>query len=137
MTTTLQLDAHFAAIQLDAVRQSVVLAYKPTVDHLVAEVHERRPDAVGREMLANLLRRYRAGVLELADAVAALRAQLGTDSGDLPDADDADVCADLARIRETANTSARPKQQPAGRFDSTAAAAADAALDALREGGGY
>lgn len=106
MTRTSQLDAHYAVLQLDALRQQVVMSYKPTVDMLVAEFDEKHdgvpknsPDRVrAKERRFERLVRYRAAVVELAAAVVSLRLDCGTDIADLPDADD-DVTAEYSRIR--------------------------------------
>jgi hypothetical protein len=106
MTRTSQLDAHYAVLQLDALRQQVVMSYKPTVDMLVAEFDEKHdgvpknsPDRVrAKERRFERLVRYRAAVVELAAAVVSLRLDCGTDMADLPDADD-DVTAEYSRIR--------------------------------------
>ena len=41
MTRTSQLDAHYAVLQLDALRQQVVMSYQPTCEMLVAEFDEK------------------------------------------------------------------------------------------------
>lgn len=106
MTRTSQLDAHYAVFQLDALRHQVVMSYQPTVELLVAEFDEKHdgvlknsPERVrARQQRFKRFVRYRAAVLELAAAVASLRLDCGTDTADLPDADD-DVAAEYSRIR--------------------------------------
>jgi hypothetical protein len=98
MTRTSQLDAHYAVIQLDSLRRSVVPSFQLTADLLIDEVDERAPGDAGRRRLRALLTRYRAAVLELDDVLVALRAQCGTCPDDLPVADD-DVKVEAARIR--------------------------------------
>jgi hypothetical protein len=135
MTRTSQLDAHYAVIQVDSVARNVVMSFQLTVDLLVAEVRERAPDDAGRRRLRELLTRYRANVLEVADTLDALRGQCGTDPDDLPDdADDDDVRAELARIR-----AAHEKAERAGEYrqrSAALAAATEEALDYMRNGGG-
>jgi hypothetical protein len=107
MTRTSQLDAHYAVIQLNALHRDVVLSFQPTVDMLVAEVRERLNDERdgpaaakrARNRLAMLLARYRSTMLQFADVLIALRAQCGTDAGELPDGDD-DVPDEQERIRK-------------------------------------
>jgi hypothetical protein len=133
MTRTNQLDAHYAVIQVDNLVRQVVMSFKPTCDVLIAEVRERDPGEGGRRRLRELLTRYRADVLELADTLVALRGQCGTDPDDLPDADDDDVRAELARIR-----AGHEKAERAGEYrqgSAALAAATEEALDYLRHGG--
>ena len=113
MTRTSQLDAHYAVIQVDSVARNVVMSFKPTCEMLIAEVHERAPGEAGRRRLRELLTRYRANVLEVADTLVALRGQCGTDPDDLPDGDDDDVRAELARIRAAHERAELAKPQPA------------------------
>lgn len=137
MTQTSQLDAHYAVIQVDGVMSNVVMSFKPTAELLIAEVRERGTDDDGKRRLRDLLHRYRAGVLELADTLVALRRQCGADKADLPDDDD-DVRAELARIRATHERADRAVRQSAGGYrhgSAALAAAADEALDTLRHGG--
>jgi hypothetical protein len=99
---------------------------------LIAEVRERDPGEGGRRRLRELLTRYRADVLELADTLVALRGQCGTDPDDLPDADD-DVRDELARLQ-----AAHGKAERAGEYrqgSAALAAATEEALDYLRHGG--
>jgi hypothetical protein len=138
MTRTSQLDAHYAVIQLDNLVRQVVMSFQPTAEMLVAEVRERNPDYAGRRRVRELLDRYRAGMLELADTLVALRRQCGIDPADLPDADDDDVRDELARIRAARDEADRRQRQAARtvRHDTDVGAAAAAeALDALRHGG--
>jgi hypothetical protein len=100
MSETRQLDAVLAAGAVDRHARSLVMSFQSTVELLVAEVRERSPGRLARRRLLELLRRYRAGVLELADTLVALRGQLGTDPAALPDARDADVRAEVARLQE-------------------------------------
>jgi hypothetical protein len=114
MTRTSQLDAHYAVIQLDNLMRQVVMTFKPTCEMLIAEVRERAPGETGRRRLRELLTRYRANVLEVADTLVALRGQCGTDPDDLPDADaDDDVRDELARIRAAHERAERASPQPA------------------------
>jgi hypothetical protein len=116
MTRTSQLDAHYAVLQLDALRQHVVMSYQPTCDMLVAEFEEKfagtpkhspaRKRAV--KWRTERLIRYRAAVLELAAAVLALRADCGIDPSDLPHGDD-DVPPEHSRIRATHEAYLREK----------------------------
>ena len=99
MTRTSQLDAHYAVLQLDALRRDLVMSFQPTAEMLIAEVRERDADENGRRRLRELLGRYRADVLRLAGTVVALRAQCGTNPDDLPAAADDDVRSEYARIR--------------------------------------
>jgi hypothetical protein len=95
-------------------------------------VQERAPGEAGRRRLLELLTRYRANVLEVADTLVALRGQCGIDPDDLPDDDD-DVRAELARIR-----AAHEKAERAGEYrqgSAALAAAAEDALDYCRHGG--
>jgi hypothetical protein len=108
---TAQLAAHYAALQLDAVRLHTVMAYKPTVDMLVAEVRERVAGDTERQRLLELLGRYRAAVLELADVAVSLREQCGTDADDLPPGDDA-VAVEHARIRRSHDAERRAGGAP-------------------------
>jgi hypothetical protein len=111
MTRTSQLDAHYAVLQLDALRQQVVMSYQPTCEMLVAEFDEkhegvRRNSAErvrAKERRVERLIRYRAAVLELSDAIVALRLDCGTDPSDLPYGDD-DVPKEFSRIRATQET---------------------------------
>jgi hypothetical protein len=106
MTRTSQLHAHYAVLQLDAKRREVVMSYRPTVEMLAAECDEKHAgvpkNSPERERAEDRrierLVRYRAAVLELAAAVVLLRLDCGTDTADLPDADD-DVTAEYSRIR--------------------------------------
>lgn len=137
MTFTTQLDAHYAVIQLDSVTRGVVMPFQVTAELLIAEVRERDPGDDGRRRLRELLTRYRSAVLELADALVALRAQCGTEQDDLPDAHD-DVRDELARIRAAHEKADRAQRQPSGACrhgSAELAAAADGALDTLRHGG--
>ena len=98
MSHTHQLEAHYAVLQLDALRLHVVMSFQLTVDLLVAEIRERKPCDADRQRLRALLERYRGAMLALDDVVVALRGQCGTDRDDLPDGDD-DVTAEAERIR--------------------------------------
>jgi len=106
MTQTSQLDAHYAVLQLDALRQQVVMSYRPTVKMLVAEfdekhdgVPENAPDRLrARERRAVQFVRYRAAVVEFDAAVVSLRLDCSNDPKDLPHGDD-DVVAEFSRIR--------------------------------------
>jgi hypothetical protein len=94
---THQLEAHYAVLQLDALRQNVVMSFQLTVDLLVAEIRERKPCDADRQRLRNLLFRYREAMLDFDAVVVALRQQCGTDRDDLPGSDD-DVTAEAGRI---------------------------------------
>lgn len=107
---TRQLQAHYAAVQLDAVLGDTVRSYLPTIDLLVDEFHEqadaRRRDPqysaeVHRSRRVALLARYRAAVVALGDVLADMRADVGVDRDDLP-AGDADARAKLDRLRRAA-----------------------------------
>ena len=106
MTRTSQLQAHYAVLQLDAKRREVVMSYRPTVEMLAAECDEKHAGVpknspereCAEDRRVERLVRYRAAVLELAAAVVLLRLDCGTDTADLPDADD-DVTAEYSRIR--------------------------------------
>ena len=108
MTRTSQLDAHYAVLQLDALRQKVVMSYQPTCEMLVAEFDEKHegvprnlPERMrAKERRVERLIRYRAAVLELSSALVALRLDCGTDPSDLPHGDD-DVPKEFSRIRAT------------------------------------
>jgi len=116
MTRTSQLDAHYAVLQLDALRRHVVMSYQPTCDMLVAEFEEKyagtpknspaRKRAI--KWRTERLIRYRAAVLELVTAVLALRADCGFDPVDLPHGDD-DVPPEHSRIRATHEVYRRKK----------------------------
>ena len=100
MTSTRQLDAYLAAIQLDNVIKYVVLSYRPTREMLAEEVRERFPDDDARRRLLGLLTKYRWATIELAETLVELREQCGTDPDDLPvDEDKDDVLAELGRLR--------------------------------------
>lgn len=111
MSRTKQLEAHYAVLQLDALRHRVVMSYRPSVEMLVAEFEEKyegtpkhHPVRVGaRERRGAGLLRLRAAVLELAEAAASLRLDCGTDPTDLPEPDD-DVAAEYSRIRAAHET---------------------------------
>lgn len=96
--TTNQLAAHWAVLQLDNLREKVVLSFQPTADMLIAEVRERAPCQAARNRLLYLLDLYRAAVIELDHCLCALRGQCGTDHGELG-LPDADVDDEAARIR--------------------------------------
>lgn len=106
MTRTSQLDAHYAVLQLDTLRRQVVMSYQPTCEMLVAEFDEQHegiprnsPERVrARERRVERLVRYRAAVLELSEAIVALRLDCGSNSSDLPYVDD-DVPPEYSRIR--------------------------------------
>ena len=106
MTRTSQLDAHYAVLQLDALRKQVVMSYQPTCEMLVAEFEEKHegiprnsPERVrAKEQRIERLVRYRAAVVELSDAIVALRFHCGTNPSDLPYGDD-DVPPEYSRIR--------------------------------------
>lgn len=146
MTRTSQLQAHYAVIQLDAVESHVVMSFRRTVELLIADWRERNADDAGKRRLRELLTRYRSGVIELADTLAALRVQCGTDKADLPDGDD-DVRDELARLRAVHEKADRTVCRPAWAYcfadpaiaaadDKAIIAAADGkAIDTLREGG--
>jgi hypothetical protein len=107
MTRTSQLEAHYAVLQLNALHRDVVLSFQPTVDMLIAEARERLNDESdgtaateqARNRLATLLARYRSTMLQFADLLIALRAQCGTDAGELPGGDE-EVPEEQARIRK-------------------------------------
>jgi hypothetical protein len=100
MTSTRQLDAYIAAIQLDNALKTVVLSYHPTREMLVEEAHERRPDDIARRRLLRLLSKYRWATIELAETLVELREQCGTDPDDLPvDDDKDDVFEELGKLR--------------------------------------
>ena len=110
MSSTAQLQAHYAAVQLDAVLGDAVRSYLPTVDLLVDEFHEQaaaRRHTTGycreehRAKRAELFARYRAAVVALGDVLADMRADVGVDRDDLP-AGDADARAKLDRLRRAA-----------------------------------
>jgi hypothetical protein len=107
---TRQLQAHYAAIQLDAVLNDVVCSYIPTLDLLVDEFHEqadareREPgysQAAHRSRRAALFDRYRAAVVALGEALVELRGDVGADRDDLPPGD-AGTRAKLERLRRSA-----------------------------------
>ncbi len=138
MTRTSQLDAHYAVIQVDSLLRQVVMSFQPTAEMLVAEVRERDPGDDDKRRLRELLTRYRSGVLELADTLVTLRRQCGTDKADLPDGDDDDVRAELARLRAAHEKADRAGRQSANGYrhgSAALAAAAEEALDTLRYGG--
>lgn len=122
MSKTKQLEAHYAVLQLDALRHRVVMSYRPSIEMLVAEFEEKHegtpkhhPVRVGaRERRGAGLLRLRAAVLELAAAAASLRSDCGTDPTDLPEPDD-DVAAEYSRIRAAHETYRR--EQAAEAFD--------------------
>jgi hypothetical protein len=108
MTRTRQLDAHRACRHVDDMLESVVLAYRPVLVALTAEVYERadthwndpRFDAVGqRRRRLRQIARLRAAVVALADVLADVRRDIGTDKGELPPGDAA-VRDELARLSE-------------------------------------
>lgn len=111
MTRTSQLDAHYAVLQLNALRQQVVMSYRPTIEMLVAEFHEKHdgvpknsPERVrAKQRRHALFLRLRAVLLEYVSCIHALWGDCGTDVGDLPDADD-DVTAEYSRIRAAHET---------------------------------
>lgn len=106
MTRTSQLDAHYAVLQLDALREKVVMSYRPTVEMMIAEFDEQHDgvpkDSPSRqrayERRVEQLMRYRAAVLELSSAIVALRCNCGTNPRDLPHGDP-DVTAEYSSIR--------------------------------------
>lgn len=106
MTRTSQLDAHYAVLQLDALREKVVMSFRPTADMLIAEFHEKYAGLpadsprvqLAHEMRVEQLVRYRAAVLELAAAIVVLRCNCGTNLEDLPHVDP-DVTAEYSRLR--------------------------------------
>lgn len=106
MTRTSQLDAYCAVLQLDALREKVVMSYRPTVEMLIAEFEEQHASLPKRsprrqlphDMRVEQLIRYRAAVLELSASLVALRCNCGTDPKDLPQGDP-DVIAEFSRIR--------------------------------------
>jgi hypothetical protein len=116
MTRTSQLDAHYAVLQLDALREKVVMSYRPTVEMLIAEFDEQHdgvpkdsPDRQrNRERRVEQLMRYRAAVLELSTAIVALRCNCGTNPRDLPHGDP-DVTAECSRIRAKHEATRREK----------------------------
>jgi hypothetical protein len=130
---TQQLEAHYAVLQLDALRLHVVMSFQLTVDLLVAEIRERQPCDADRQRLRALLDRYRGAMLALDDVVVALRGQCGTDRDDLPDGDD-DVTAEVERIRHAhAATKLAAVEQERERVRRWCEV--DDALHALRHGG--
>lgn len=106
MTRTSQLDAHYAVLQLDALREHVVMSYRPTVDMVKGEFAEKLAgvpqdspnyrNALQRRF--ERLARYRETLLAFVEAVLALRYDTGTDPTDLPQGDD-DVPPEYAKIR--------------------------------------
>lgn len=108
MTRTSQLDAYCAVLQIDALREKVVLSFQPTVDMLKAEFEEKHANVpkssserqMARDVRVEQLVRYRAAVLELSAALTALRCNCGTNPEDLPHGDP-DVSAEYSRIRST------------------------------------
>jgi hypothetical protein len=137
MSETKQLAAHYAAIQLDAKREQVVMSYRPTVEMLVAEfdekyegVPENSPERVrAKKRRVERFVRYRAAVLELAAAAASLRADCGTDPTDLPEPDDS-VAAEYSRIRAAHETYRREQAgKPADDVDEMVEQHREAALD--------
>lgn len=100
MTSTRQLDAYIAAIQLDNALKTVVMSYYPTKQMLVEEAHERRPDDIAWWQFLLLLSKYRQATIELAETLVELRKQCGTDPDDLPvDDDKDDVFEELDKLR--------------------------------------
>jgi hypothetical protein len=145
MTRTSQLDAHYAVLQLDALRQKVVMSYQPTCEMLVAEFDEKHegvprnsPERVrAKEWRVEQLIRYRAAVLELSSVLIALRLDCGTDPSDLPYGDD-DVPKEFSRIRAAHEKYRR--EQAGEPVDDDVDAIVDEHLEALvdyaaREGG--
>jgi hypothetical protein len=106
MTRTSQLAAHYAVLQLDALREKVVMSFGPTVEMLIAEFDEQHAGVSvftpkrqrAHERRLKQFVRLRAAVLELSSALVALRCGCGTDPKDLPHGDD-DVVAEFSRIR--------------------------------------
>jgi hypothetical protein len=106
MTRTSQLDAHYAVLQLDALRQQVVMSYRPTADMVIAEFDEKLAGLPedspeyrhAKQRRVERLARYRETLLAFVDAVLALRHDMGTDPADLPQGDD-DVPPEHSKIR--------------------------------------
>jgi hypothetical protein len=106
MTRTSQLEAHYAVLQLDALRQQVVMSYRPTADMAVAEFAERLagvPEGSpkyrhAKQRRVDQLTRFRETLLAYVDALLALRHDMGTDPADLPQGDD-DVPPQHSKIR--------------------------------------
>jgi hypothetical protein len=106
MTTTNQLSACYAALQLNELRRTIVMTHQPTLDLLDAEFEERLEgvpkhtrewkDAAKRR--AEHVADYRHAVVLLQSAIARLRRDCGADPTDLPEGD-ADVNQEAARIR--------------------------------------
>ena len=106
MTRTSQLDAHYAVLQLDALRQQVVMSYRPTTEMVIAEFAEKLAGVPrdspeyrhAKQRRVERLARYRKTLLEFVDAVLALRYDTGTDPTDLPQGDE-DVPPEHSTIR--------------------------------------
>ena len=106
MTRTSQLDAHYAVLQLDALRKEVVMSFQPTLDMLIAEFEEKHEGVPGHGLVrlpayrrrVELLRKYRGALLAFVAAILALRNDCGTEPKDLPHGDD-DVPPEYSRIR--------------------------------------
>ena len=116
MTRTSQLQAHYAAVQVDAVLDNVVRSYIPTLELLVDEFHEqshaRRFDPYyseqeHRRRLAGLFARYRAAVVELGDVLGDIRRGIGVDRGELP-AGESVTLHKLDRLRRAAQRHRSP-----------------------------
>jgi len=111
MSETKQLAAHYAVLQLDALREKVLMSFRPTVEMLIAEFDEQHAGfsvSTPKRQQAHEHRlkqfvRLRAAVLELSSALVALRCGCGTDPTDLPEPDD-DVAAEYSRIRAAQET---------------------------------
>lgn len=133
MSHTHQLEAHYAVLQLDALRHHVVMSFQPTVDLLVAELRERNAAPEARKRLHALLTRYRAVILNLDDVLVAMRGQCGTDRDDLPDDDD-DVAPEAERIRQ-AHAAAQHAAAERERASTQRWCEVEDALYAMRHGG--
>ncbi len=122
MTTTMQLKAHLAVVQLDAVLDASVRNYLRTLDVLIDEFNEQaaarrytlgyRRD-VHRAERAALFTRYRDALFALADVLVDLRADVGVDRDGLP-AGDADGRAKLDELRRSAERHRGPANPGGG-----------------------
>jgi len=67
MTRTSQLDAYCAVLQLDALREEVVMSYRPTVEMLIAEFEEQHASLPKRSPRWQLPHDIRVELLDYAN----------------------------------------------------------------------
>ena len=124
MARTNQLFAHYAALQTDALLDTVVMHYRRWAELHIEAFWERYPQCsrdprllaasgkAAHDSLVRLLRARRECVIREAQLLLATREQCGSDRDDLPELDDA-VVTELRRMQSAHEADKRERRAAA------------------------